>query len=125
LFRKYLPVYLGPKVTLWLQVCGKSGAILGVALVLISHSVRAKLGLNTRLPGLMFLAAGLFLYALYAERKKRIFGTTAAVALAVLTLFMIYEQLARPRVSSCRTADAVGILIALGAVALAIYHEKQ
>src|SRR6476619_4296455 len=83
LFSIRLPQHLEKRLTLWLQVCGKTAAITGMLLVLVSHSARVHLNLNTRLPGLISLGTGLFLYALYAERMRRVFGTAAAVSLSL------------------------------------------
>jgi hypothetical protein len=114
------------KIQNWLQVVGKSSVGVGLLLVLLSHSARVNYDLNTRLPGLAFLAAGLLLYAIYSEREKRVFGTAAATTLAILMFWMVHEQVARPKaVAEWRNADTIAVLVAAGALALGVYHEKQ
>lgn len=114
------------KIQRWLQLSGKTAVAGGLILILLSHEARVKYDLNTRLPGLASLALGLLAYAIYSERKKRVFGTAAATTLAMLMLWMVHEQVARPKaVAEWRNADTIAVLVAAGALALGVYHEKQ
>jgi len=100
--------------------------IAGLVLVLASHRAREYFGFNIRSPGLALMAVGLLGYAIYARLAKRLFGAMAATAFFVVVLWMLHEQMAYPeRVGEWRPADTLGMLLAIGALSLGAYHEKQ
>jgi len=114
------------KAKIWVRTPAVVAICVGFVLVVMSHWARVAHDLNTRSPGLVALTCGLLAYAIYQRLVNQMFRAMISTALFLVVLLMLHEQIARPgAVGEWRPADTFGMLLALGALGLAAYHEKQ
>ena len=98
----------------------------GLVTVIVSHFVKVAYGLSTRSAGLALLAVGLLAFAIYSNQVDQSFNAIASTTFLAVILLMLHEEMSRPQaITEWRAADTLAMLLALGALGLGVYHERQ
>lgn len=109
----------------WLRAATFMVTGTGLLMIAAPHWFVAARKVDMRPQGFFIIAVGLLVYLSYAAAVRRLMGLMCGAVLLSLALTYLHTLAEHGSIGEWRPVDSVSILLAVGAVAVGVYHVRE